>query len=443
MRPDIICGLDIGTSSIRTLIAQYVQSEEKILGLSDSVTKGFSKGVVLNLDQLSDAIEDAVTKAETQSQCRVKKVITNISGAHIRTFKSRGSIHISDRPSEITRDDIKRCIESARLIAMSLDREVIHLILERFYIDDKIEINEPLGLFGSRLDVELNIITSLVSILQNITKAVNVAGYEVEDIVTAGAATGLAIFDQKELQEGSVVVDVGKDLTEATLFMDGRLRDCFYFPFGSDDLTQVFQDRLMIMFEEAEELLVRHGIVGRFNQGLDETPILIPYLKDKAGPGYRNAQSDRKRSGGSWVDSNDTGVGACSFEEGHKDRLISKREISNLLFPKTEEIVQEVYKKIEPFLKKSKRAPHISVVGGISKMDGFIEVVEDVFGVPVDMGRIKNAKDFTVASFACSLGLVRYGAYKRLENKKRDISSADSLAGRLISKIQSLWSEYF
>ena len=131
MYPDVVCGLDIGASAIRVVIAQY--PSEKILGFAESPAKGFSKSVVTNLSALSDAVETAISSAEKMAHCRVRTVIANISGVHIRTFKSRGSVHISDRPSEITKEDIKRCIESARLIAMSLDREVIHLIPERFY----------------------------------------------------------------------------------------------------------------------------------------------------------------------------------------------------------------------------------------------------------------------------------------------------------------------
>ena len=418
MRSDIICSLDIGSSSIRTLIAKlpdlrsrgkglYLNGNEEIVEVSSVPTKGFSKGVVSNLALLSDAVEESVSKAERSAHCRVRSLITGISGVHIRTFKSRGSVHISDRPSEITQGDIKRCIESAKLIAMSLDREAVHLIAERFYIDDKMEIDDPLGLFGSKLDVDLNIITSLVSILQNLIKAVNLAGYEVEDVVISGAGTALAVFDRKEMEEGSVIIDVGKDLTELALFNNGKLRDCFYFPFGSDDLTAVLQDKLKIMFNEAEDLRIKYGIIKRENHELyEDGPIRL------------------------------SGAG----EEGG---IISRREISNLLFPKVEEIMQDIYKKVEPFLRDRKKLPRICVIGGISKMDGFVEAVEDIFCVPVDMGTIWNMKDLHDTSFATCLGLVRYGINKQLEKKSVPISDTDTFIGRAVSKARALLSEYF
>ncbi len=448
MHPDIVCGLDIGASSIRALIAGPEESRpkvkknepfhamEKILGFAESHTRGFSKGVVSNLSQVSDAIEEAVSKAEAIARCKARKVIVNISGMHIRTFKSRGSIHISDRPSEITERDLKRCIESAKLIAMSLDREVIHLVPERFYIDDKMEISEPLGLFGSKLDVDLNIITSLVSVLQNLTKAVNMAGCEVEDLVTSGSGTSLAIFDNKELDEGAVVIDIGKDHAEASLFMNQKLRDSFYFPFGSNDLTLLLQEKLRIMFEEAEELRIRHGVIAREGQDFfDNSEVSIPLLKHWSGPGQEDTQSDRNRSGGNWVDSEEDSSGARP-DTGRRPGVISRREISNLLFPKVEEIAQEVYKKVGPFLKQSEHLPHIRILGGPSRMDGFIEAVEGVFKVPVEMARIREAGELRDTNFACALGLARYGRLERLRKNPRQ-------ASRVVSRIRSLFSDYF
>jgi cell division protein FtsA len=453
MHKDIICGLDIGSSSIRALVMESVGSsrtrevmgEENILGFSQSPTKGFAKGVVTNLGLLSGSIEDALSKVETLSHCKVRKIIANISGLHIRTFKSRGSVHISDRPSEITTKDLKRCIETAKLIGMSLDREVLHLIAERFYIDDKIRIDDPVGLFGSKLDIDLNIITSLVSILQNLAKAINLAGYEAEDMIISGAGTAFAIFDHRELEEGAVIIDVGKDLTETALFMDGKLQDCFYFPFGSDDLTAVLQDNLRVMFEEAEELRVKYGIVTRKHREIyDQNQISIPSLRNKPGSGLKDTtQSVQNRMGGNWVDSKEINTGTRLSKKKERVNIVSRRDISKLLLPKVEEIMQDVYKKIGPFLRQRKNSPHVSVVGGLSKMDGFIETIEEILGVPVEMARIRDAKDLHDASFACCLGLARYEARKRSDKRPRYISGTDTFVARLISRIQSLVSEYF
>lgn len=412
MPKDVICGLDIGSSSIRAVIGRMEADREHIVGFAEAPTKGFSKSIVSNLALLSDAIESCVTKAEDIAHCRVRRVITNVSGVHIRTFPSRGSVHIADRPSEITKEDVKRCIESARLIAMSLDREAVHLVPVRYFIDDKMEISEPLGLFGSKLDVDLNIITALVTVLQNITKAVNLAGYEVEDIIVSGLGMGLAVFDKEELESGAVSIDVGKEITEMTVFVDGKLRDCFNFPFGGDDLTQVLQDNLKIMFDEAEGIKLRYGIVTQDLSKIDDTEVVIPSIKRTQDIQIQNV-------------------------------VKSKSEISNLLMPKLVSAIEEIYKRLEPFLKDKKRVPHISIGGGSSKMDGFIESVDEIFKVPVDMARIRNADEISDISFACGLGLMRYGVKKIMSEKPRIIRGTGGILANVAAKIKSLFSEYF
>lgn len=401
MQRDIVCGLDIGSSSTRALIAHAEQG--RLLGWAECPTRGFSKSVVSNLASLSDSIESAVMKAEEKARSRVRKVITNISGVNIRTFQSRGSVHISDRPIEITAQDIARCIESAKLIAMSLDREPVHIVPVRFFIDDKMEITEPLGLFGSKLDVDLNIITALSTVIQNITKAVNVAGYEVEDMIVSGAGTGLAIFDKAELENGAIVIDVGKEVTEATVFIDAKLRNSFNFPFGGDDLTQALQDNIKIMFDEADQLRIKYGVVTRDISRLDDSQIVL-----------------------------------SSKSEG-----ISRSRIADILLPNVEAVFEDVYKKLEQFLKTKKSLPHINVVGGVSKMDGFIETVEEVFKVPVYMGRIKGTEELKDISFACSLGLTRYGMQKMASRKPKYMMNSGNFFANTITKARKLFSEYF
>jgi len=199
------------------------------------------------------------------------------------------------------------------------------------------------------------------------------------------------------------------------------------------------QDKLRIMFEDAEELRTKYGIVTKLGGDLcDDSPILISSIKTKPGPGHENTQSNEKILGGNWVD--DTRARAL---KGERQGVVSRKEISGLLFPKVEEIMQNVYKKIEPFLRHRKKSPHIRVVGGISKMDGFIEAIEDIFNAPVNIGRILKNKDFQETKFACSLGLTRYGFKKRADRGTGHVLDANSLTGRFVSRVRSFFSDYF
>lgn len=417
MNSEIICGLDLGSSKIRAVIGRVefnpsaeknskkLFAEEKILGFAETPVKGFSKSIVTNISSFSDAIEDSISKAETMAQTRVRKVITNVSGTHIRTFQSRGSVHIADRPIEITKNDVARCIDSAKFIAMSLDREAVHLIPVKFFIDDKLEIDEPIGLFGSKLDVNLNIITSLVTVLQNLTKAVNLAGYEVDDLIVSGAGTMLAIFEEKDLEEAAILIDIGKEVTEITFFVQGKLRDSVSLPFGGDDLTQVLQDSLKIMFDEADGLKIKYGAIASEAFKMDDTQILMPSLKE--------------------------------------ENVISRKEIGGLLSAKVRTIMGEIYSTIQPFLKDKKKLPLISLCGGVSRMDGFVEITEGILGVPVFMGSIKGDIPLKDISFATALGLVRHGVNKAAAMQPKYVTESYNILGKTVFKIKKIISEYF
>jgi len=452
MSQELVCGLDIGSSSTRAVIVRPKELSQKgnisqsvfheeILGVSEAPTRGFSKGLVSNLNLLSDSIEEAINKSEQISRQKVRSIITNISGVHIKSFKSRGSVLISDRPVEIKESDIKRCIESAKLMALSLDREIIHLVPERFYIDDKLETMEPLGLYGSKLDVELNIITGLVSVIQNLIKAINLAGYEVEDMIISGIGTSLAISDNAEFKNHVIIIDLGKDHTELTIFGDAGLKDCFCFPFGGDDLTQILKERLNISFEDAEGLMMRYGIVSRDTSKIfDGGEILLS--QSRIGPGMDSqlTQSDQDRSGGNWV--NSTAQSSAWPDRSKSNNIIYRREISSMLFPKVEEMLQDILKKIEPFLRQTKQPPSIKLIGGLSKMDGFAETAEEIFGVPVEVGVLRNAKGLCDIDFACCLGLARYGIRNRLKRKTKDLDTT-SFIGKVVSRVKKVFSDYF
>jgi cell division ATPase FtsA len=167
------------------------------------------------------------------------------------------------------------------------------------------------------------------------------------------------------------------------LFIDGKILNSFVFPFGGDDLTQILQDNLKILFDEAEEIKIKYGFVA-------------------------------------------------------------KSEITNLLLPKVEAVLEDMYKKLEPFLKNKKSLPQLSVAGGVAKMDGFIEIIEDVFKIPINIGSLKCGGKISDITFACSLGLMKYGA-KKIIAARSGVSMTEPIgfARRFISKIKSIISEYF
>ncbi len=189
-REKTIVGLDIGSTKICTLIAAARSGGMETIGFGQADSKGLKKGVVVNLEATVEAIKKSVAEAEMMAGSEVDKVFVGLAGPHIRSFNSKGAVPISTHAREINREDIRRVIETARAVALAPDREIIHILPQEFAVDDEGGIEDPLGMVGTRLEVNVHIVTSSVTAAQNIVTAVNRSGMEVDDTVLEPIAAG-------------------------------------------------------------------------------------------------------------------------------------------------------------------------------------------------------------------------------------------------------------
>src|SRR3989475_5543973 len=204
-----IVGLDVGSMKVSTLIAAARESGLQPLGLGVAESKGIKKGSVVNLEAVAESIKRSVGEAEAMAGCEIETVYVGLAGPHIKSFNSRGVTSILTRMREINRDDVRRAIETARAIALSPDREIIHILPQEFTVDDQSGIGDPLGMVGTRLEVNVHIVTSSTTAAQNIVTAVNRSGLLVGDTVLESIAVGEAILTDDEKELGSVLVDIG------------------------------------------------------------------------------------------------------------------------------------------------------------------------------------------------------------------------------------------
>ena len=180
-----------------------------------------------------------------------------------------------------------------------------------------------------------------------------------------------------------MLIDIGKETTGVSIFLNGNILNSFNFPFGGDDLTQALQENLKILFDEAEEMKIKYGLTG-------------------------------------------------------------KSEITNILLSKIETALEDIYKKIEPFLKNKKNLPPVIAIGGSSKMDGLIEIIEKAFNIPVSMRSLESGGKISDTTFACSLGLMKYGAKKIISERAcASMTASSGFPYRVVNKIRSIVSEYF
>src|SRR4051794_9476694 len=232
-----IVGLDIGSTKVCTLIAAVREAGLEPIGIGMGELKGIKKGAVVNLEATVEAIKKSVSEAEAMARCEVEFVFVGLAGPHIKSFNSRGVTSIPTRSREINTDDVRRVIETARAVALSPDREIIHILPQEFTVDDQTGIGDPLGMVGTRLEVNVHIVTSSTTAAQNTITAVNRSGLLVGDTVLESIAAGETILTEDEKELGCVLVDIGGGKTNVAIYHRGAVRHTVVVPIGGELFT--------------------------------------------------------------------------------------------------------------------------------------------------------------------------------------------------------------
>src|SRR3989454_8879415 len=258
-REKSIVGLDIGSTKVCTLIAAVRETGIEPIGIGIAESKGLKRGAIVNLEAAVESIKKSVHEAETMAGCEVETVYVGLSGPHVRSFNSRGVTPIPPRSGEIDREDVRRVIEAAGAVALAPDREIIHILPQEFIVDDQDGIGDPLGMFGTRLEVNVHIVTSSTTAAQNIITAVNRSGLLVGDTVLEPIAVGEAILSEDEKELGSVLVDIGGGKTNVAIYHHGAVRHTVVVPLGGELFTNDIAVGLRTTIPEAERLKREQG----------------------------------------------------------------------------------------------------------------------------------------------------------------------------------------
>lgn len=213
-----IVGLDIGTKKVAAIIGEITENKKiEIIGIGTAESRGLRKGVVVNLDATVDAIKKAQEEAELMAGVEIDSAFVGISGAHIKSFNSRGVIAVSSKNREISREDIHRVIDQSKAVSIPPDREIIHIIPQEFLVDEQDGIKDPLGMNGIKLEVNVHIITSANTSVQNLKTCIGRAGIEIEQIVLNQIAASTSILSHDEMELGVGLIDIGGGTTEISI----------------------------------------------------------------------------------------------------------------------------------------------------------------------------------------------------------------------------------
>jgi cell division protein FtsA len=405
-----IVGLDVGSTKVCTLIAAVHESGLEPVGLGITESKGLKRGAVVNIEATVDSIKKSVAEAEAMARCEIDTVYVGLAGPHIRSFNSRGVTSIPTRTREINSEDVRRVIETARAVALSPDREIIHIVPQEFTVDDQFGIGDPLGMIGTRLEVNVHIVTSSTTAAQNTITAVNRSGLLVGDTVLEPIAVAEAILSDDDKELGSVLVDIGGGKTNVAIYHHGAVRHSVVVPLGGELFTNDIAVGLRTTIPEAERLKREQGCAFSSLAQSDE-------VFEIAGMGSR------------------------------QPRTIAQTVLTDIIQPRAEEIVHLVRNEIRGAGFEQQVGAGVVLTGGGAMLRGFIELAEDILDMPVRRGQPPRPDNngrralspgmpqLMETEFATVTGLVLYGDRRR---KTQDFHENSSTAfKKFVAKFRS------
>src|SRR5215475_4256741 len=390
-----IVGLDVGSTKVCTLIAAVREFGLEPIGVGVADSKGLKKGAVVNLEAAVDSVKKSVGEAEAMARCEVETVYVGLAGPHVKSFNSRGVTSIPTRTREINNEDVRRVIETARAITLSPDREIIHIVPQEFTVDDQYGIGDPLGMVGTRLEVNVHIVTSSTTAAQNIITAVNRSGLLVGDTVLEPIAVGEAILTDDDRELGSVLVDIGGGKTNVAIYHHGAVRHSVVVPLGGELFTNDIAVGLRTTIPEAERLKREQGCAISSMAQTEE-------VFEIAGMGSR------------------------------QPRTIAQTVLTDIIQPRAEEIVHLVRNEIRNAGCEQQAGAGVVLTGGGAMLRGFVELAEEVLDLPVRIGTstgfakslLEKMPQLMGPEFATVTGLVLYGDRRRKTHDFHETSNS-------------------
>jgi len=374
---NLVVGLDVGTSKVAALVGEVGEDGRvDLIGYGAHPTRGgLRRGMVVDIDSTANAICRAVEAADLMSNCQINSVWVGIAGAHISSQDSQGVTGVQG--SEITRDDVRRVIESARAIAVPDGQRILHAVPQEYSIDGQDGIREPVGMSGVRLEAKVHIVTGAVSAMQNISKCVDRCGLGVEGIVLAPLAASHAVLNEDEKALGVCVVDIGSGTSDLAIYVDGALRHTHVLPIAGDQITNDIAVGLKTPTRYAESIKINHGSLIFQDDKEGDIAIEVPSVSDRP------------------------------------PRRMSREILLRIVRPRVEEILQYVRDEIRRVGFEEQINAGIVLTGGTAKLPGLVEIAEEIFHMPVRLGTAQGVGGINSVvsdpANATGIGLILHG----------------------------------
>jgi cell division protein FtsA len=378
-KDNIAVGLDIGTTKIVVMIGKKNEyGKLEILGVGKSKSLGVHRGVVNNITQTIQSIQQAILEAESNSGYKINDVVVGIAGQHIRSIQHSDYISRPNSEEVINDIDIDALIGQVHKLAMLPGEEIIHVLPQEFKVDGQGEIKEPIGMYGGRLESSFHVVVGQAASIRNLGRCVKSAGLELSGLTLEPLASADAVLSQEEKEAGVALIDIGGGTTDLAIFKDGIIRHTAVIPFGGNVITEDIKEGCSIIEKQAELLKVRFGSAWP-GENKDNEIVSIPGLR------------------------------------GREPKEISLKNLSKIIHARVVEIIEQVYAEIKLYGHedpKRKLIAGIVLTGGGSQLQHIKQLVEYITGMDTRIGypneHLAGNSDEELSSplYATAVGLV-------------------------------------
>ena len=376
---NISVGLDIGTTKIVAMIGRKNEYDKlEILGIGKSKSLGVHRGVVNNITQTIQSIQQAVLESESDSGLKIREVTVGIAGQHIRSLQHSDYITRENSELVINEEDIDRLINQVHKLVMLPGEEIIHVLPQDYKVDGQAEVKEPIGMYGERLEANFHVVVGQVSSIRNIGRCVQTAGLELDGITLEPLASANAVLSQEEKEAGVALIDIGGGTTDLAVFKDGIIRHTAVIPFGGNVITEDIKEGCSIIEKQAELLKIKFGSAWP-GENKENEIVSIPGLR------------------------------------GRDPKEITLKNLSKIIHARVVEIIEQVYVEIKNYgheEQKKKLIAGIVLTGGGSQLKHLKQLVEYITGMDTRVGYPNehlagdSDSDITSPMYATAVGLV-------------------------------------
>lgn len=386
-------GLDIGTTKIVAIIGKENEyGKIEVLGIGRSKSLGVHRGVVNNITQTIQSIQQAVEEAQSDSGLKIGAVTVGIAGQHIRSLQHSDYITRANSEEVIGEEDLEKLVNQVYKLVMLPGEEIIHVLPQEYKVDGQAEIKQPIGMYGGRLEANFHVVVGQISSIKNIGRCIKSAGLDLENITLEPLASANAVLSQEEKEAGVALIDIGGGTTDLAIFKDGIIRHTAVIPFGGNVITEDIKEGCSIIEKQAELLKIKFGSAWP-GENKDNEIVSIPGLR------------------------------------GREPKEITLKNLSKIIHARVVEIIEQVYLEIKNYGhedQKKKLIAGIVLTGGGSQLKHLKQLVEYITGMDTRIGypneHLAGDSDTEIASptYATAVGLLMNAVENKHRHSRKD-----------------------